>query len=77
MPADPRSASPFSRKSRPASPRTKRSRGAGEIVEVALGTFTDTIRFVELNPLDGGTSEKIYARGTGLLVDDPIERIAN
>jgi hypothetical protein len=46
----------------------------GETVEVPLGTFTDTIRFEELNPLDGGTSVKTYARGTGLLVDDEFAR---
>lgn len=49
---------------------------AGETVAVDFGTFTDTIRFTELNPLDGGTSEKVYARGVGLIVDDPIERIS-
>ena len=48
---------------------------AGESVTVGLGTFTDTIRFIESSPLDSGTSEKVYARGIGLLVDDPIERI--
>ena len=50
---------------------------AGETVEVELGTFTDTIRYEESSPLDIGTSEKIYARGIGLIVDDVIERIAD
>jgi hypothetical protein len=48
---------------------------AGESVTVGLGTFTDTIRYVESSPLDSGTSEKIYARGIGLLIDDSIARI--
>jgi len=48
---------------------------AGESTTVALGTFADTIRFVESTPLDPGTSEKTYARGVGLLVDAPVERI--
>jgi len=49
---------------------------AGETVAIDFGTFADTIRFTERNPLDGGTSEKVYARGVGLIVDDPIERIS-
>jgi hypothetical protein len=48
---------------------------AGESVEVGLGTFTDTIRYEETSPLDSGTSEKVYARDVGLLVDDSLERI--
>jgi hypothetical protein len=48
---------------------------AGETVEVPLGTFTDTIRYLESSPLDTGTSTKIYARGVGLLVDNEIERV--
>jgi hypothetical protein len=48
---------------------------AGETVVVELGTFTDTIRYEESSPLDAGTSEKIYGRGVGLLVDDDIERV--
>lgn len=48
---------------------------AGQGVSVGLGTFTDTIRFRETSPLEpGSTSEKIYARGVGLLVDDEIRR---
>jgi hypothetical protein len=49
---------------------------AGETVEVPFGTFSDTIRYEESSPLDTGTSEKIYARGVGLLVDDEIERVS-
>jgi hypothetical protein len=48
---------------------------ANEPVTIGLGTFTDTIRYEERSPLDSGTSEKIYGRGVGLLVDDEIARI--
>jgi hypothetical protein len=48
---------------------------AGESVTVGLGTFTDTIRFRESSPLDSGTSEKVYARGVGLILDAPVARI--
>ncbi len=47
----------------------------GESTTVGLGTFTDTIRFLESSPLDSGTSDKTFARGVGLLVDAPVERI--
>jgi len=49
---------------------------AGETVEVEFGTFTDTIRYEESSPLDSGTSEKIYARDVGLIIDDDIERVS-
>jgi hypothetical protein len=48
----------------------------GETVTVPLGTFTDTIRFLESSPLDSGTSDKVWARDIGLLVDDVIERVS-
>jgi len=47
----------------------------GETVEVPFGTFSDTIQFLETNPLDGGTSDKIYARNVGLILDDEFERV--
>ena len=47
----------------------------GEAVEVPLGSFDDTVRFLERNPLDGDTSTKVYARDVGLLVDDELERV--
>lgn len=48
---------------------------AGETVEVEFGTFSDTIRYEESSPLDSGTSEKIYARDVGLIVDDTLELV--
>ena len=48
--------------------------GAGEVISVPLGTFADTIRVSERNPLDGDESEKVYARGVGLLLDATSKR---
>jgi hypothetical protein len=48
----------------------------GETVTVPFGTFTDTIRFLESSPLDTGTSDKVWGRDVGLLIDDVIERVS-
>jgi hypothetical protein len=77
MPGDPRVGQTFKQEIAPGIAEDEAELvAAGETVEVDFGTFTDTIRFSEFNPLDGGTSEKIYARGVGLIVDVPVERIA-
>lgn len=41
----------------------------GESIDVPGGTFDDTVTIVDRNPLDGGSDEKVYARGIGLIVD--------
>ena len=41
-------------------------------LEVPLGRFTGTIRVREFNPLDGGKDYKVYAAGTGVIVDGPL-----
>jgi hypothetical protein len=41
-------------------------------VEVPFGRFTETLRIREFNPLDGGKDFKIYAAGTGIIVDGPL-----
>jgi hypothetical protein len=49
----------------------------GETVEVPFGTFSDTIRLLETNPLEGGPGdEKVYARDVGLLIDEVLERVS-
>lgn len=46
----------------------------GEHVEVPAGAFDDTLRTEESTPLEPGhLSEKLYARGVGLLVDGAVE----
>jgi hypothetical protein len=49
--------------------------GSGTVT-VPAGTFTDTIRVREFNPLDQDKGYKIYARGVGLIVDGPLELIS-
>jgi hypothetical protein len=45
--------------------------GSGPVT-VPAGTFHDTIRLREFNPLDGGKGYKAYTRGVGLIVDDKL-----
>lgn len=40
---------------------------------VPAGTFTETIRVREFNPLDGDKGYKVFAAETGLIVDGPVE----
>jgi hypothetical protein len=44
-------------------------------VKVPVGRFETTIKVDELNPLDGDTSHKVYARGVGLILDEPLKLI--
>lgn len=44
-------------------------------VTVPAGTFTETIRVREFNPLDEDKGYKIFAFGTGLIVDDVVELV--
>jgi hypothetical protein len=43
----------------------------GESTAVPAGTFADTVRVIDSNPLDGSRDTKVYARGVGLIVDGP------
>jgi hypothetical protein len=45
-------------------------------VTVPAGTFDDTIRVREFNPLDGGKDFKIFAFGVGLIVDGSVELVS-
>jgi hypothetical protein len=48
---------------------------SGVRTKVPAGTFTDTIKARDRNPLDGSTGIKIYARGVGLIVDGSVKLI--
>lgn len=52
----------------------------GETVTVPAGTFEETLRIEEWNPLEGQVlgdgDEKVYAPGVGLIVDGPVELIS-
>jgi hypothetical protein len=45
---------------------------AGRTVKTPAGTFTDTIRVRDFNPLDGSKGVKSYARDVGLIHDGPL-----
>lgn len=48
----------------------------GETVEVPAGTFEDTIRTVDRDPLSGAAGEtKVYAAGVGVIVDGSLELV--
>lgn len=47
----------------------------GETITVPYGTFERTIRVRDFNPLDGGSGEKVYAFGTNLIVDGPVQLV--
>lgn len=44
-------------------------------VEVPAGTFDDTIRLRESNPLDADKEYKEYARGVGILTDEALQLV--
>jgi hypothetical protein len=45
-------------------------------VEVPAGTFTETIRVREFNPLDGDKGYKVFAAGVGLIIDEVLELVS-
>jgi hypothetical protein len=50
---------------------------SGVRTTVPAGTFTNTIRVRDRNPLDGTSGIKIYARGVGLVVEGSLKLIRN
>jgi hypothetical protein len=48
--------------------------GTGSVT-VPAGSFSQTIRVRESNPLDGDKGYKVYAHGVGLIVDGPVELV--
>jgi hypothetical protein len=47
----------------------------GEPYTVPFMMYADTLATVESSPLDSGTSDKVYARGVGLVFDSGVELI--
>jgi hypothetical protein len=51
--------------------------GTDDEVQVPAGTFTNAVHTLETTVLEPGSlSEKWYAPGVGLLIDDPVELVA-
>jgi hypothetical protein len=45
----------------------------GQTVTVPAGTYTNTLRTRDFNPLDGDRGVKVYANGVGIIRDGPLE----
>lgn len=77
MPANPKLGTKFQMEAAPG-----QAEDAGEIVEVGssvevpAGTFTETIRLKEINPVkDEEECCKVYAAGVGILIDEDLELV--
>jgi hypothetical protein len=76
MPANPRVGMTFQQEIAPGvAEDTATIVAKGVKVETPAGTFTDTIKVRDRNPLDGSTGIKFYAGGVGLIVDGPLKLI--
>ena len=47
----------------------------GRKIEVPAGTFTETIRVMEINPLEDEQEPNVYAAGVGLVLDEDMELV--
>ena len=45
----------------------------GETVTTPAGSYSDTIRIKDQNPIDGDSGEKVYVRDVGLVIDGAVE----
>ena len=78
MPADPTPGQEFQMEAAPGAAEDEaRIIDAGETVTVPAGTFSQTIRLRESNPLEGGEGgEKLFAAGVGVVVDEELELVS-
>ena len=73
MPADPQVGMTFQQESAPGvAEDTATIVDDGRTVRTPAGTFTNTIRVRDFNPLDRGKGVKSYARDVGLIHDGPL-----
>jgi hypothetical protein len=75
MPAQPKSGMSFAQEVAPGVAEDQATIVGTGTVTVPFGTFNDTIRVREVNPLDGDKGYKIYALGVGLIQDGPVSLI--
>ncbi|HEX6059886.1 MAG TPA: hypothetical protein VFZ11_12825 [Gemmatimonadaceae bacterium] len=76
MPADPRPGMAFPMERAPGIAEDEgRIVGSGP-VRTSAGTFTETLRVRESNPLDGDVGFKVYAKGVGLVIDGPVSLVS-
>lgn len=73
MPADPQEGMTFQQEVAPGvAEDTATIVAIGRAVSTTAGTFTDTLRVRDFNPLDGSRGTKYYARNVGLIQDGPL-----
>lgn len=75
MPADPRPGMKYPMEIAPGIAEDEATIVGVGPVEVPFGTFTENIRLREFNPLDGDKGYKVFAAGTGLVIDGPLELV--
>jgi hypothetical protein len=75
MPAQPKSGMSFAQEVAPGVAEDRATIVGTGTITVPFGTFNDTIRVREVNPLDGDKGYKIYALGVGLIQDGPVSLI--
>jgi hypothetical protein len=73
MPADPAVGTTFQMEGAPGVAEDRgRVIARGVRIRVRAGTFKKTILLEESNPLTGEVGRKVFARGTGIVVDGPL-----
>lgn len=48
----------------------------GREIQVPAGTFTETVRVVEINPLEDEEEPNVYAAGVGIVLDEDLELVS-
>ncbi len=76
MPSTPQKGQTFKVESAPGVAEDEATIVGTGTAQVPAGTFTQTIKTREYNPLDGGRGTKVYASGTGLIVDGSVDLIS-
>jgi hypothetical protein len=75
MPADPRPGMAFKMEVAPGEAEDEAEIVDFKTTRVPAGTFTETIRVRELDPLDNDSDYKVFARGVGIIIDEDLKLI--
>jgi len=77
MPADPAEGMTFKQELAPGiAEDTATIVSIGQTVAVPAGTFTNTLKVRDFNPLDGSRGTKVYAPAVGIIRDGPLDLIS-
>lgn len=76
MPADPRLGMRFQMEADPGEAEDEGEIVAmGESITVPAGTYTETVRVRETDPLDDEAGDKLFARGVGMIIDEDLKLV--